>query len=74
MRAANEVVTELATRVKEKEGQIRSYAKRVVDLERKVQQLGNIVYCLLSPHKTRTPYYPSNSVLFKFPHSACSDL
>ena len=41
LKAANVEVAELSSKLKDKESEIRSYAKRVVDLERRVRQLGN---------------------------------
>ena len=40
LKAANLAKAELATKLKDKEFEIRSYAKKVTDLERRVQQLG----------------------------------
>ena len=40
LRAANLNTAELATKLKEKESLLRSYAKKMVDLKRKVLQLG----------------------------------
>ena len=40
MKAANLAKADLATKLKDKEFELRSYAKKVTDLERRVQQLG----------------------------------
>ena len=41
LKAANAEVAELSSKLKDKQSQITSYAKRVSDLERRVRQLGN---------------------------------
>ena len=41
LRASNQEKAELMARLEEKEGKIRSSAKRIVDLERRVCELGN---------------------------------